>query len=88
MGSGRVFHAPKGGNSFLGYRRTRMGRTEVIYDDGLNHRTVWRLDPGPVDEVGLADALERAVGAPWVLSALMAELKKHAISLDDGSRFR
>ena len=81
MGYQTGFHAPNGGAQFLGFRKTRSGHTEVVYDDGVSRRMVWRLD-AEVDENGLADALSEAVGALRVVPALMTELKKRAIPVE------
>lgn len=83
MGYQTGFHAPNGGANFLGYRRTRAGRMEVVYDDGVSRRMVWDVGAdGQVDEDRLADALSEAVGALRVVPALMAELKKRAIPVE------
>jgi hypothetical protein len=82
MGFQAGFHAPNGGADFLGYRRTRAGATEVVYDNGVSRRIVWRLG-GSVDGAALDDALAEAVGAVRVVPALMSELKKRAITVDD-----
>lgn len=80
------FHAPNGGADFLGYRRNRAGRMEVIYDDGINRRMVWRVSADAVDEDGLAaalsDTLSGAAGALRVVPALMTELKRRAIPVE------
>jgi hypothetical protein len=81
MGYQTAFHAPNGAH-FLGYRKTREGRTEVVYDDGVSRRMVWRLDPATVDEARLSDALSSAVGALRIVPALMTELKKRAIAIE------
>lgn len=81
MGYQTGFHAPNGGAQFLGFRKTRAGHTEVVYDDGVSRRMIWRLDAG-ADESGLADALSEAVGALRVVPALMTELKKRAIPVE------
>lgn len=83
MGRQAGFHAPHGGADFLGYRRTRTGRVEVVYDDGVSRRMVWAVgDGGEVDEDRLSDALSEAVGQLRVVPALMAELKKRAIPVE------
>jgi hypothetical protein len=80
MGYAHGFHAPLGAQ-FLGWRRARNGQAEVVYDDGVKHRMVWRLD-GKVDEAALDDALSEAVVALRVVPALMSELKKRAIAVE------
>jgi hypothetical protein len=80
MGYRHGFHAPQGAH-FLGWRRARNGQAEVVYDDGVSRRMVWRLDGG-VDEAALDEALGHAVGALRVVPALMSELKKRAIAVE------
>lgn len=84
MGIQTGFHAPGGGADFLGYRRNRAGRMEVVYDDGVSRRMVWAVgaEGKDVDEERLAAALSEAVGALRVVPALMAELKKRAIPVE------
>lgn len=81
MGYHAGFHAPHGGADFLGFRKTRSGGTEVVYDDGVSRRMVWRVE-GRADEARLVDALSLAVGALKVVPALMHELKKRAIAVE------
>lgn len=82
MGYHTGFHAPNGGADFLGFRKTRTGATEVVYDDGVSRRLVWRVAQGAVDEDRLADALSHAVAALRIVPALMTELKKRAIAVE------
>jgi len=73
MGHQAFFHAPHGGGDFLGIRKSRSGGTEIVYDDGVTRRMVWRVDsPG-----GSAFAAEqirselralKAAGKPLVVS--------------------
>ena len=74
-----AFHAPYGGSVFLGLRKNRAGVTEIVYDDGVTRRLVWRVTQALADEGRLSDALSRAVGQTRVVPALYAELKKRAI---------
>ncbi|MDZ4136274.1 MAG: hypothetical protein U1D06_11895 [Paracoccaceae bacterium] len=82
MGHTTGFHAPNGGANFLGFRKSRTGGTEVVYDDGVSRRMVWRVAPEQVNEAQLSDALSLAVGALRVVPALMTELRKRAISVE------
>jgi hypothetical protein len=82
MGYHTGFHAPNGGADFLGFRKTRSGATEVVYDDGVSRRMVWRVAEAAVDEDRLADALSHAVGALRIVPALLTELKKRAIPVE------
>ena len=42
MGHQSTFHAPHGGADFLGWRK-RAGATEIVYDDGVTRRMIWRV---------------------------------------------
>jgi hypothetical protein len=76
------FHAPHGGGDFLGLRRSRNGGTEIVYDDGVTRRMIWRVAEEGVSEARLTDALRVAVGSTRVLPALYDELKKRAIAIE------
>lgn len=82
MGQQASFHAPHGGADFLGWRRTRAGGTEIVYDDGVARRLVWRADVRPGHEDRLSDALQVAVGALRVLPTLYDELRKRSIAIE------
>lgn len=75
------FHAPHGGADFLGLRQARNGATEIVYDDGVTRRMVWRVEGTPQD-AKLTDALRVAVGSLRVVPTLYDELKKRAISIE------
>jgi hypothetical protein len=81
MGYQTGFHAPDGGAHFLGYRKARNGSTEVVYDDGVSRRIIWRVT-GPHNEAHLSDALRQAVSALKVVPAMMTEVSKRAIALE------
>lgn len=81
MGQQAFFHAPHGGGDFLGIRTSRSGGTEIVYDDGVTRRMVWRVD-GAAAEGKLTDALRVAVGSLRVVPTLYDELKKRAISIE------
>lgn len=81
MGQQAFFHAPHGGADFLGIRRGRSGAVEIIYDDGVARRMVWRVDGTP-NEARLSDALRVAVGAARVVPTLHDELRKRAIAVE------
>jgi hypothetical protein len=87
------FHSASGASEFLGLRTGRRGGTEIVYDDGVARRIVFRVvgpaqgpagGPGgaPADTGALGDALQRAVNQPRVLSALYSELKRRAIAVE------
>jgi hypothetical protein len=94
MGVQTSFHAPAGGNDFLGLRRSRNGGTEIVYDDGARQRLVWRVTgrkmgtdmgrdlAGNLGDVHLSDALRLAVASPRILSTLFDELSKRAIAIE------
>lgn len=76
-----IFHSPSGGFDLLGLRKGRQGGVEIIYDDGVARRMVWRVC-GAVNEIQLGDALARAVRNTRVIPALYAELKKRSIAVE------
>lgn len=81
MGVQTTFHALHGGADFLGFRKSRSGSTEIVYDDGLTQRLIWRVAGGSGDEV-ISDALQAAMAAQRVLPTLYEELKKRAIDIE------
>lgn len=81
MGQQAFFHAPHGGADFLGIRQARSGATEIIYDDGVTRRIVWRVEGNPAED-GLAEALRAAVRSVRVVPTLYDELKKRAIAIE------
>lgn len=81
MGQQAFFHAPHGGADFLGIRKSRSGGTEIVYDDGVTRRMVWRVE-GQAAEGKLTDALRVAVGSLRVIPTLYDELKKRAIQIE------
>lgn len=76
-----VFHSTSGGFDFLGLRKGRTGGVEIVYDDGVARRMVWRVR-GQASEGQLGDALSRAVNHARVIPALYAELKKRSIMIE------
>jgi hypothetical protein len=81
MGYQAGFHGPLGSSDFLGVRTSRLGQTEIVYDDGLKQRMIWRV-AGDSGTPGLSDALQTAVLSDRVLPRLYEELKKRAIQID------
>jgi hypothetical protein len=81
MGQQAFFHAPHGGADFLGIRKSRTGGTEIVYDDGVARRMVWRVE-GQAADGKLTDALRVAVGSLRVIPTLYDELKKRAIQIE------
>ncbi len=82
MGTQTTFHAPGNGTDFLGWRVSRSGSTEIVYEDGAAHRMVWRVCGTTSDEASLAEAMQLAVRANRVVPTLMEELKKRAINVE------
>ncbi|MEZ5684842.1 MAG: hypothetical protein R3D78_02660 [Paracoccaceae bacterium] len=76
-----TFHAASGGLDFVGLRRGRRGEMEIIYDDGVRRRLVWRV-LGGASEGQIGEALQRAARATRVLPAIYSELRKRAISIE------
>jgi hypothetical protein len=83
MGLQSTFHAPQG-TDFLGWRVSRAGRTEIVYEDGAAHRQVWRLTEACADE-RLVEAMQLAMSGPHVVPRLLDELKKRAIAVESSS---
>ena len=81
MGHQTFFHAPHGGADFLGWRK-RAGATEIVYDDGVTRRMVWRVAGPKADEARISDALRVAVGSHRIVPTLYDELKKRAIAIE------
>lgn len=82
MGHQASFHAPHGGADFLAMRKSRLGATEIVYDDGVARRIVWRVEADTLNEDRLSDALRVAVGALRVVPALYDELRKRSIAVE------
>lgn len=81
MGLQTSFHAPSGRADFLGLRRSRLGGTEIVYDNGLTQRLVWKVAANCGEDI-LSDALQAAVAAPKVIPSLYEELKKRSIGFE------
>lgn len=74
-------HSRSGGFDFLGLRKGRSGDMEIVYDDGVARRMVWRIR-GEASARLVDDALARAVAQVRVLPALYSELKKRSIAIE------
>lgn len=81
LGHQTSFHAPHGGADFLGWRK-RAGETEIVYDDGVARRMIWRVAEAVGNEARLSDALRVAVGSHRIIPTLYDELKKRAIAIE------
>lgn len=75
-----TYHS-SGGYDFLGFRKSRTGETEIVYDDGVRRRMVWRVQ-SVVPDGAIGEALNRAVTAPRVVPALYAELLKRGVRIE------
>ena len=82
MASQTTFHAPGQGTDFLGWRISRAGQHEIVYEDGAAHRMVWRVASVMADEADLVAALQMAVKSARVVPSLQEELKKRAIAVE------
>lgn len=76
------FHSSSGAGDFLGLRHTPRGTTEIVYDDGVARRMVWRVQSNGANEQRLSDALRLAVDHVRVIPALYSELKKRSILIE------
>jgi hypothetical protein len=79
------YHSAHGAPDFVGLRQSRRGETEIVYDDGVARRFVWRVE-GPVRHAALGEALRAAAAQRRVLPALHAELRKRAIAVEAVAR--
>lgn len=86
MKSQIAFHGMGGNANFLGLRHDPRGGVEIVFDDGVTRRMVWRVASREVNEQRLGDALRVAVNQVRVLPALYAELKKRAIAIEAVAR--
>lgn len=82
MGLQHAYHAPHGGADFLGLRKTRQGSTEIVYDDGVARRMIWRVASDDPSEARIAEALRVAVSSLRIVPTLYDELKKRAIAIE------
>lgn len=76
------FHSSIGTHSFLGLRTTPMGVMEIVFDDGGEHRMVWRVQSPQPNEARIGEALRLAVDQHRVLPALYTELTKRSIAIE------
>lgn len=76
-----VFHTSGGGLDFVGLRKSRQGEMEIVYDDGVARRMVWRVSEA-VAEAQVGEALRKAATATRMLPAIYAELKKRSIAIE------
>jgi len=81
MGHSASFHAPDGG-VFLGLRQGRGGATEIVYDDGVARRLIWRVSSSVTRAEEVGEALRVAVANLRVVPTLYSELKKRSIAIE------
>lgn len=81
MGQTAAFHAPQGG-VFLGLRQGRSGATEIVYDDGVARRLIWRVSSSGSRAEDIGEALRVAVTNLRVVPTLYSELKKRSIAIE------
>ena len=77
-----TLHSATGATDFIGLRESRKGETEIVYDDGVTRRLVWRICGPLPDTATLREALSRALTQNRVVPALYAELKRRAINVE------
>ncbi|MFM1861995.1 MAG: hypothetical protein ACO3BE_10825 [Gemmobacter sp.] len=77
-----AFHAGAGRADFLGLRERARGAVEIVYDDGVAKRLVWKVQGKGPDPSILRDALSSAVREARVVPALYAELRRRAIDIE------
>jgi len=77
-----AFHSSRGGYDFLGLRRADQGGYEIVYDDGVTRRMVWRVATRDATPRRIGEALRLAVDDLRVVATLHAELKKRAIAIE------
>lgn len=75
------YHSSHGGFDFLCLRRARAGGKEIVYDDGVARRMVWRVRTPAADHT-IGEILRYAVDQTRVLPALYSELKRRAIAIE------
>ncbi len=76
-----AFHSASGAPDFLGLRTGPGGATEIVYDDGVRRRLVWRVR-GVAVGADLGEALRSAVDQARVVPALYSELKKRGVAIE------
>ncbi|MDH3262502.1 MAG: hypothetical protein OEM24_00730 [Paracoccaceae bacterium] len=78
-----AFHSSQGSGHFLGLRQARGGGgVEIVYDDGVARRMVWRVKTPGASMARIGEAMRVAAGHLRVVPALQAELRKRAISIE------
>lgn len=76
------FHSSAERANFLGLRTNSQGTMEIVFDDGAARRMVWRVKSA-ANAARVGEALKLAVDQARVVPALLSELKKRAIAIED-----
>lgn len=82
MSLSAAFHSPSGRGDFLGLRQRALGRVEIVYDDGVTKRLIWRVMEKDHDPAVLRSVLSSAVRESRVVPALITELRRRAIAIE------
>lgn len=77
-----AFHSSHGSGHFLGLRHGRSGGVEIVYDDGVARRLIWRVKTPGASVSRIGEAMREAVDHLRVVPALQNELRKRAISIE------
>ena len=77
----RTYHSSRGGFDILGLRKAATGSIEIVYDDGVSRRLVWRVRTPAADHT-IGEVLRYAVDQTRSLPALYSELKRRAIAIE------
>lgn len=77
----KYYHSSLGGFDSLGLRRSPTGAVEIVYDDGVARRLVWRVI-SQAQESAIGEVLRYAVNQTRVLPALYRELKRRSIAIE------
>lgn len=75
------YHSSCGGFDFLGLRKGSSGAFEIVYDDGVARRLIWRVRTQAADHT-IGEVLRYAVDQTRVLPALLSELKRRSIAIE------
>lgn len=82
MSLSAAFHSPSGRGDFLGLRQRPAGPVEIVYDDGVAKRMVWRVTGTGSDPAVLRSVLSSAVREARVVPTMINELRKRAIQIE------
>lgn len=75
------YHSSQGGFDLLGLRKAASGGMEIVYDDGVARRMIWRVRSPAADHT-IGEVLRYAVNQTRVLPALYSELRRRAIAIE------